>query len=267
MLWLRLMLLRPVLHLLVRSAALERLSVRLLLAARLVALVVEFVSALHVGTLKRLLLVMRVLLRELRLCRHDHAVVMLGVLEISFRGDRVTGGLGVARELGVFLGDVVGGSPDLHVGAVRFIHPRHRIVAAAIASAHPLIVVLPVSHFIQSLFLRGTAALLTNTRFPHPEAEHRSLLGGRFGRADRIMREAHEGYVRVFTNLETNSALNADFLPLGFAPQPLPRATIGEASDPDRTAGGDLPDLPARLLFAVFAHCCPLAEMRYRIES
>jgi hypothetical protein len=47
------------------------------------------------------------------------------------------------------------------------------------------------------------------------------------------MREAHESYVRMFTNLETNSAFYADFLPLAFAPQLLPRAIIGEASDPD----------------------------------
>jgi hypothetical protein len=44
----------------------------------------------------------------------------------------------------------------------------------------------------------------------------------------------------VFSNLETNSALWADFLPLPFAPQPVPRAIIGEALDPDVFAGGEI---------------------------
>jgi hypothetical protein len=44
--------------------------------------------------------------------------------------------------------------------------------------------------------------------------------------------------VRKFTNLETNSALYADHLPLTFAPQPMPRAIIGEASDPDFPPAG-----------------------------
>jgi hypothetical protein len=33
----------------------------------------------------------------------------------------------------------------------------------------------------------------------------------------------------VFSNLETNSALYADFLPSPFVLRPKPRATIGEA--------------------------------------
>ena len=54
------------------------------------------------------------------------------------------------------------------------------------------------------------------------------------------MRKPRTSYVRVFSNLETNSAFYADFLPSPFAPQPAPRATIGEASDPDLFAGGEI---------------------------
>jgi hypothetical protein len=159
---LMILLLRP-LHLLVRlllSALKIRLLLRLVAAARIVTLVVELIAAVHVGTLERLLLMVRVLLRELRLRRHDHSIVVLGVLQISFSGDGIAGGLRVASELRVFLGNVVGGSTDLHIGTVRFVHARHRIVTATIAAAHALIVVLPVSHCIPSLSLRGSAASL-----------------------------------------------------------------------------------------------------------
>ena len=84
---------------------------------------------------------------------------MLGVLEIIFRRDRIAGGLGVTRELEIFLRDVIGRSADLHVGAVGFIDPCQRVVAAAViivvvvvvvvvAPAHALVVMmlLTVSH-------------------------------------------------------------------------------------------------------------------------
>ena len=43
---------------------------------------------------------------------------MLGVLVVVLGGDVVAGG-GVARKLQIFLGDVVGGSADFHLRAVR----------------------------------------------------------------------------------------------------------------------------------------------------
>ena len=48
----------------------------------------------------------RVALAELLLRRRDQAEIMLGVLIIVFRRHRIAGGLRVARELDVFLGDV-----------------------------------------------------------------------------------------------------------------------------------------------------------------
>lgn len=99
---LRLLMLRPLLDVLTRlllpalkirlllPALKIWLLLRLLVAIRIVAVVVIFVAAaLHVGTLERLVLLMRILLNELRLRRHDHAEVVLGVLQISFGGDGV----------------------------------------------------------------------------------------------------------------------------------------------------------------------------------
>jgi len=99
-------------------------------------------------------LVVRILLAELLLGSGDQAEVVLGMLVVVFGGDRVAGGSCVAGELKVLLGDVVGGSADLHVRAVRLVDPRQGIVMAAaatvmlalvsVATAHAL--VLTVSH-------------------------------------------------------------------------------------------------------------------------
>ena len=48
----------------------------------------------------------RIVLPELLLRRGDHAIVMLGVLVVVFRRDRVAGRVGIACELEVFLRDV-----------------------------------------------------------------------------------------------------------------------------------------------------------------
>jgi len=103
----------------------------------------------------------RVLLPELFLRDRDQAEVMFGVLEVIFRRDRIARGLRVARELKIFLGDMVGRAANLHVGAVGFIHPCQRVMVAAIiivvvaaviiiAPAHALVVIvvlmLTVSH-------------------------------------------------------------------------------------------------------------------------
>jgi hypothetical protein len=160
------LLLRTV-RLLVRRG-LKRLTVRLVLSG-LVAVIVIVVAAFHVGTLKRLLLLVRILLRELDLRRHDHAEIMFGVLQVPFGRDRIAGRLRVARQLCVFFGDVVRGAADFYVRAVRFIYTCHRVVAAPVPSAHAVfivVVILSVSHLIRSLSLRGAAALLTNDCFP-----------------------------------------------------------------------------------------------------
>ncbi len=61
----------------------------------------------------------RVGLAELLVRGGDEAQIVLGVLPVALRRDRVAGGLRVAGELQVFLGDVLRGAADLYVGAVR----------------------------------------------------------------------------------------------------------------------------------------------------
>ena len=131
------------------------------LAGLLVAFVLP--SAVVVaGTLRsRLRLVVRVLLPELLLRRSDQTQVMLGVLMVRLGGDVIANRRRIARELQIFLGDVMGGAADFHLRPVRLIHSRQRIVVVvtavlivliiiiiiiviAIASAHALI--LSVSH-------------------------------------------------------------------------------------------------------------------------
>jgi hypothetical protein len=89
---------------------------------------------------------------------------MFSVLVIILGGDRIAGGTGIARQLQIFFSDVGCRAADLDVGAVRFEHPRHRILAAPVivmvvivTVAHPL-VVLTVSHvlpFIPALKLNA----------------------------------------------------------------------------------------------------------------
>src|SRR6516162_718003 len=87
-----------------------------------------------------------IVLPELLLRRGDHAVIVLGVLIVILRRDRITRGLRVARELNIFFCSVRWVSANFHVRAVRFIHPHHWVVTLAVivASAHAL--VLTVSH-------------------------------------------------------------------------------------------------------------------------
>jgi len=90
---LRLLMLRPLLHMLtglLLSALKIRLLLRLLIAVHIIPVVVIFVAAsFHVRTLERLVLLVRILLNELRLRRHDHTEVVLGVLQVTLGGDRI----------------------------------------------------------------------------------------------------------------------------------------------------------------------------------
>jgi hypothetical protein len=98
----------------------------------------------------------RIVLAELLLRRRDQAEIMFGMLKVVFSRYRIAGGLGVTRELEIFLRHVIGRSADLHVGSVGFIDPCQRVVAATIvvvvvivvAPAHALVVMmlLTVSH-------------------------------------------------------------------------------------------------------------------------
>src|SRR5215831_2772902 len=88
----------------------------------------------------------RIVLPELLLRRGDHAIIVLGVLIVILRRDRITGGLCVSRELNIFFCDVRGIAANFHIRTVRLVYPYHRIVTLAVivASAHAF--VLTVSH-------------------------------------------------------------------------------------------------------------------------
>src|SRR6202521_2491332 len=144
-----LILLMPLRLLTLRRRHRRAAGIRLATGVALVAVAVEIVAV--AALLGLLILLMRILLTELRLRRGDEAEIVLGVLQIAFRRDGIARGLRIARELHILLGDVVGGAPDLHVGAVRLVHARQRIVtaataAAAAAIAGPHALLLSVSH-------------------------------------------------------------------------------------------------------------------------
>src|SRR5947209_11046515 len=103
---------------------------------------------------------LRLVLTELLLRGRDQAEIMLGVLIVVLRRDRIAGTARVARELHVFLRDMGGGAADLNIRAVGFENPGHRalpapdvVVAAGVVVpvAHPLVVVLTVSHVLPLL--------------------------------------------------------------------------------------------------------------------
>lgn len=186
---LRLMLLRlKMLRLLLLFARVKRLTLRRIGLAGLglfVAVVVAVVGA----AATRLLLIIRLALAQLFLCGGDQTEIMFGVLVIIFRRDRISGALRVAGKLEIFFRDVRGRATNFDVLAVRFVHPRERILVMmttfAIATAHPFI--LTVSHdslFRQPLLCNGrtaAASLLTvcrhlkfnpNTTAPTPLPQH-----------------------------------------------------------------------------------------------
>src|SRR5690606_32869656 len=119
------------------------------------------------------------LLRHLRLRSHDDAVVVLGVLEVVLRHHTVTGALRVARQCRVFLGDLLRGSPDVHVGPVALIAARQRIgalaativvivvaIVIAAASAHAPVLLWPHSYlFMLRMISVGAATLRARFTF------------------------------------------------------------------------------------------------------
>src|SRR5262249_51131459 len=99
-------------------------------AREILAVVLAFLA--HDLVSARLLLMLRLALAELFLGRRDQAEIMLGVLVVVLGGDRVAGGTGIARQLQIFFRDMGCGAADLDVGAVRFEHPGHRVLAAPV---------------------------------------------------------------------------------------------------------------------------------------
>jgi hypothetical protein len=82
-----------------------------------------------------LLLSLLLLILLLLLCLRSHdAVVVLGMLEIILRHHPIAGGIGVARELEIFLIDVGRRTADFHFWTRRIECPV-RIVSATTAAA------------------------------------------------------------------------------------------------------------------------------------
>src|SRR5450830_116410 len=131
---------------------------RLVLAQERLAVVVAVIIVVVSRALRRGLallplriVIIGVLLAELFLGDGDQPEIMFGVLVVVFGSNRIAGALRVARKLDVFLRDMRGGAANFHVGAVRLVDPRQRILAfavgvvaaAAAASPHTF---LTVSH-------------------------------------------------------------------------------------------------------------------------
>jgi hypothetical protein len=133
-----------------RLARCERLAADVRLFV--VAVVETVVRAAHLAGL--LLLVIGLALAELFLRGGDQTEIMLGMLIIILRGNRISGALCVAGQLQILLGDVGCRSSNFYVLPVGFVHARQRILMVVttlpVTPAHTF--VLTVSH--GSLFRR-----------------------------------------------------------------------------------------------------------------
>src|SRR5580698_7381892 len=89
---------------------------------------------------------LRLILAELLLSRGNQTEVMLGVLVVIFRSDRVAGGSRIARELDIFLGDVRRRSADFDIRSVGFEHPCHRVLTTPVIIIIIIVVIVPVTH-------------------------------------------------------------------------------------------------------------------------
>ena len=98
----------------------ERLATDVRLLA--IAVVVAVIGPAHLAGL--LLLVIGLTLAELLLRRSDDAEIVLGVLIVILRCNRIAGALRVASELKVLFGDVGSGPANFYVRPVRIIRPR-----------------------------------------------------------------------------------------------------------------------------------------------
>src|SRR5690606_28256584 len=126
----------------------NRLRLLLNRGETVVAILVEIILVAGIAHLR---------LWRLRHRRHDDAVVMLGVLEIVFGHHPIAGALRIARQRGVFLGDLLRGAANLHVRPVALIASGQRvrslaalivviaIVVAAAAPAHAPVLLWPHS--------------------------------------------------------------------------------------------------------------------------
>jgi hypothetical protein len=131
----------------------RHIGLRLALTVRLLALAAEialFVAVLAVPFARLLLgAIIRVRLPELLLRGGDQAEIVLGMLIIVLRADRIARAQRVACELQVFVDHMGGGAADLNVRPIRLVDSREWILTFAVATAHSL--VLTVSHGVLAL--------------------------------------------------------------------------------------------------------------------
>jgi hypothetical protein len=99
---------------------------------------------------------------HLRLCGSNDAVVVFGVLEVVFGHDAVAGALGIAGELRIFLGDVLGSAANLNVWAGAIVAPRQRISALAVEI---VVIIVPTAAAAVVTATPATALILLS--WPH----------------------------------------------------------------------------------------------------
>ena len=122
----------------------ERLAADMGLLA--IALVVAVIGSAHLAGL--LLLVIGLTLPELLLRCSDDTEIVLGVLIVIFRRNRIPGALRVTGKLKILFGDMGRRTANFYVRPARFVHSRQWILMMvstfAVATAHAF--VLTVSH-------------------------------------------------------------------------------------------------------------------------
>jgi hypothetical protein len=106
--------------------------------AHIVAVVIIIVAELGdvVGAAKALTTIRHIALANRLIAeRHYDAIIMLGMLQIVLRQDRISGRLGVTRQRHVFLGNVSRRATDLDVWAIALKIASQRILSAGLAIA------------------------------------------------------------------------------------------------------------------------------------
>jgi hypothetical protein len=99
---------------------------------------------------------------HLRLCGCNDTVVVFGMLQVVFGHDAVAGALGVAGELRILLGDVLGSAANFYVGAGAIVAPRQRISALTVE-----IVVIIASTAAAAVVTATPATALILLSWPH----------------------------------------------------------------------------------------------------
>src|SRR5690606_32078436 len=88
----------------------------LAMSAFVVVIPVETIAIIVIAAVAAIVAVFtRSALLHLRLRGSDDAVIVLGMLEVVFRNDAVTGALGVAGQGCIFFCNMLGRAPDFHI--------------------------------------------------------------------------------------------------------------------------------------------------------